>query len=131
MGVSPTSLTEASMGTGLNRDINIGGFEKGVGLKDLAVMARQMSTMTSSGLSLIRTLAILSEQTENKKLARTLDEVKADVEAGYSLSTAMGKHITVFPPLMVNLVRTAETGGLLEGTLVSMIENYTHVVKLR
>lgn len=131
MGVTPVSISEAAGGTGLQRELSISGMEKSVGLKDLAIMARQMSTMTSSGLSLIRTLGILAEQTESKKLARTLDEVRSDVEAGYSLSAAMGKHLTVFPPLMVNLVRAGETGGFLDGTLLSIAENYENDVKLR
>ncbi|MGV8852230.1 MAG: type II secretion system F family protein, partial [Rhodoglobus sp.] len=54
MEISPISVTEAGAGTGLNMEINIGFLKKGVGLDDLAVMSRQMSTMISSGLSLIR-----------------------------------------------------------------------------
>src|SRR6476660_760531 len=69
MGVAPISISESSAGTGLNREINLGVFKKGVGLKDLAIMSRQMSTMISSGLSLLRTLTILTEQSENKALA--------------------------------------------------------------
>jgi type IV pilus assembly protein PilC len=131
MGVTPISITDAAGGSGLQRDISIPGFEKGVGLKDLAVMSRQMATMTSAGLSLIRTLTILAEQTENKTLSGVLARVQADVEAGYSLSAAMGKHTKHFPPLMVNLVRAGETGGFLEGTLLSIAETYENDVKLR
>src|SRR5512133_3171273 len=66
MGLTPVSITEAGTGTGLQRDISIPGFSKAPSLKDLAVMSRQMATMTSSGLTLLRTLNILTEQTENK-----------------------------------------------------------------
>ncbi len=131
MNVTPISIAEAGTGTGLNMELSIPGMEKKVTLKDLAVMARQMATMTSSGLSLIRTLTILSEQTENKTLARTLDSVRTDVEAGLSLSAAMDRQAKVFPPLMVNLVRAGETGGYLEKTLLSIAENNEADVKLR
>ncbi|MCU1545955.1 MAG: type secretion system family protein [Homoserinimonas sp.] len=131
MGVSPLAISEAGLGTGLNMDINLPGFEKGVALKDLAVMARQMATMISSGLSLIRTLTILAEQTENTTLAKTLDLVRTDVEAGFSLSGALGRHSHIFPPLMINLVRAGESGGFLEGTMGSIAESYEGEVKLR
>lgn len=130
MGVAPISVDETASGTGLNMELSLG-FDKGVGIKDLAIMSRQMSTMVSAGLSLIRTLTILAEQTENKTLSKTLDAVRADVESGFSLSGAMGKHQNIFPPLMVNLVRAGETGGFLEGTLLSIAENYEGDVKLR
>ena len=61
MGISPTSISAGS-GTGLNQDISLGGlFEKRVGLKDLAIMSRQMATMISAGLSLLRALTILTD----------------------------------------------------------------------
>ena len=131
MGLSPMSVTDSSLNTGLNRDIQLPGFDKAVGLKDLAIMSRQMATMTSAGLSLLRTLNILADQTENKKLAKVLGEIRNGVETGVSLSDAMGKHSTVFPPIMINLVRAGETGGFLEGALNSVAENFESEVKLR
>lgn len=132
MGIAPTAIEEAGTGTGLQQEITFGGlFEKKVGLKDLAVMSRQMATMISAGLSLLRTLSILTEQSENPTLGKTLDQVKTDVESGASLSTSMAKHDEIFPPLMVNLVRAGETGGFLESSLEAVAENYEKEVKLR
>ena len=131
MGVAPISVRESAPGTGLNREIDLAIFQKGVGLKDLAVMSRQMATMISAGLSLLRTLTIITEQTENKKLATILDEVRHDVEKGLSLSDAMSKHPNDFPPLMLSLIRAGETGGFLEGSLVSVADNYEKEVELR
>src|SRR6478735_2291701 len=85
MGLSPVKVTEAAAGTGLNREIEIGGGSR-VGLKDLAVLSRQAATMVSAGLSLLKTLNILAEQTENKKLKTTLAAVARDVEVGFALS---------------------------------------------
>ncbi|MDQ1527076.1 MAG: type pilus assembly protein PilC, partial [Microbacteriaceae bacterium] len=56
MGLSPVSIAASTEGSGLQREISIPGFTKGVKLKDLAVMSRQMATMIGSGLSLLRTL---------------------------------------------------------------------------
>ncbi len=130
MGIQPETVRAA--GTGLNKEINLGGlFQKKVGLKDLAVMSRQLATMISSGLALMRALSILAEQSENPKLRETIDQVRKDVESGLSLSDAIAKHELIFPPLFINLVRAGETGGFLEDSLKSVAENYEKEVKLR
>ncbi|PZQ90461.1 MAG: type II secretion system F family protein [Leifsonia xyli] len=130
MGLSPVKVSEAAAGTGLNREIEFGGGAR-VGLKDLAVLSRQAATMVSAGLSLLKALAILSEQTENKKLKSTLAVVARDVEVGWSFSDALGKHPRVFPPLMINMVRAGETGGFLDGALDTIAVNYEKEAKLR
>lgn len=130
MGSAPISITEVST-TGLNKELSIPGFGDKVGMKDLAIMARQMATMINAGLSLLRALQILAEQTENKALAKVLFQVRNDVEAGTALSVAMGRHATVFPPLMINMIRAGEVGGFLDQVLVSVAENYESEVKLR
>ena len=130
MGVSPISIKETAAGTGLNMEINLSAFEKGVKSKDLAIVSRQMATMISAGLSLLRTLTIITEQTENKKLAKIFDTVRSDVESGSSLSDAMAKHPDDFPPLMINLIRAGETGGFLEKSLESVANNFEAEVKL-
>ena len=131
LGLSPVTVAESSAGTGLQRDIKIPGFEKGVDLKSLAIMSRQMATMISSGLSLLRALSILSAQTENKKLSGILQAVTVDVENGGSLSDSFAKHPVDFPPLMINMIRAGETGGFLEGALESLAINYEKESKLR
>ena len=131
MGVSPISIAEASGGTGLNREINLEIFKKGVGLKDLAIMSRQMATMISSGLSLLRSLAILTEQSENKTLSTVLATVTKDVETGVSLSEAMSRNSTTFPPIMINLIKAGETGGFLDDALDTVAKNFESEVKLR
>ena len=130
MGLSPVSIEEAPEGTGLNRDLNIS-FGSGVKLKDLAIMSRQMATMIGSGLSLLRTLNILAEQTDNKKLAKILGEVRDEVETGVSVSDGMRKYDDVFPPLMINMVKAGETGGFLDSALDSVAANFEKEVKLR
>ncbi|MDJ0325033.1 type II secretion system F family protein [Cryobacterium sp. PH31-AA6] len=131
MGLTPISVAEVAVGTGFNAEIKIPGFSKGITLKDLAVMSRQMATMTSAGLSLLRTLNILSEQTENKELAKILTSIRNEVETGISLSEAMEKYSTVFPPIMINLIRAGETGGFLESSLNSVAGNFESETKLR
>jgi len=129
MGLSPIAVAEAAEGTGLSMEINIG-FKKRVKTKDLAVASRQIATMIAAGLSLLRTLTIIAEQTDNKTLAKAFSGVKGDVEVGMSFSDSIAKRPEVFPPLMINLVRAGEVGGFLEGSLESIAANYEAEVKL-
>ena len=131
MGVSPISISEAASGTGLQKELTIPGFSKGIKLKDIAIMSRQMSTMIGSGLSLLRTLTILADQTDNKKLSEVLGHIRDDVETGVSFSDAMAKHSVDFPPIMINMVRAGEAGGFLDQALESVAENFEKEVKLR
>jgi type IV pilus assembly protein PilC len=130
MGYAPLSITEAN--SGLKKEITIPGFgKKKVKLKDLAVFSRQFATMINSGLSLLRALNILTEQTENPELARVLAEVRNDIETGNSLSSGMAKHPDVFPPLMVNMTKAGEVGGFLDSVMMQIAANYEAEVKLR
>ena len=129
MGYAPVSISQAS--SGMKRELKIPGFGKKVKLKDLAVFSRQFATMVNSGLSLLRALNILAEQTENPALAEVVRDVRNNVETGNALSTAMAQHPEVFPPLMVNMTKAGEVGGFLDATMLQIAENYEAEVKLR
>ncbi len=97
----------------------------------MAILSRQLATMIQAGLSILRALNILAEQTESKALARVVIDVRADVETGVSLSQALSRHPKVFPPLMINMVRAGEVGGFLDNVLISIAENFENEVRLR
>src|SRR3954469_12650016 len=84
---------------------------------DLTVATRQLATMVGSGMSLLRTLYVIEEQTDNEKLKETWVAVRQDVEAGISLSDALRRHPDVFNELYVSMVAAGESGGILEETL--------------
>src|ERR687883_202831 len=90
---------------------------KRVKAQDLTIATRQLSTMVSSGMSLLRALYVLEEQTKSEKLREALVQVRKDVEAGISLSDALRKHPTVFNDLYIAMVEAGELGGILEETL--------------
>ncbi len=117
--------------TGLKKEISIPGFKKRIKLKELAVMSRQMATMIGAGLSLLRSLNILAQQTEGKPLAKILGQIRDEVETGVSTSDAFAKHPQVFPPLMISMIRAGEAGGFLEGALDSIAVNFEKEVRLR
>jgi len=73
--------------------------------------------MVQSGMSLLRSLYVIEEQTESDKLRESFVEVRKDVEAGVALSDALAKHPDVFNELYVAMVAAGETGGILDQTL--------------
>lgn len=90
---------------------------KKVQSKSLVVFTRQLSTMVDSGMSLLRALYILEDQTEDEVLKEVLREVREDIEAGASLGDALERHPKTFNDLYVAMVRAGEAGGILEDTL--------------
>jgi type IV pilus assembly protein PilC len=131
MGYAPVSIEEVKQ-SALEKDLQIPGFKPKVKLQDLAIFSRQFATMINSGLSLIRALSILQEQTDNPALAEVIDDVRTSVESGRSLSEALNSHCPkVFPKLYVAMVRAGETAGMLDQVLLRIAENLEKDVALR
>jgi type IV pilus assembly protein PilC len=113
-----------------SREINLTFFES-VNASELAVFARQLATMISSGMSILRALYVLEEQTESKMLKETIVAVRKDVEAGLSLSDAMARHPKVFSTLFVAMTQAGEAGGVLEGALLRVADQLEKDASLR
>jgi len=113
-----------------SREIELA-FLKRVRATELAAFARQLSTMISSGMSILRALYVLEEQTESKFLKETIVAVRKDVEAGLSLSDAMTRHPKVFNPLFVAMTQAGEMGGVLEDALVRVADQLQKDAALR
>jgi type IV pilus assembly protein PilC len=94
----------------------LGRFKK-VKPHELTVATRQLATMISSGMSLLRALYVLEDQAENDKLKEAFASVRKDVEAGISLSEALARHPDIFNELYIAMVAAGESGGILESTL--------------
>jgi len=88
-----------------------------VKLSDLAIFCRQFSTMQDAGVSIVRSLDVLAQQTQSPKLRRIIMDIQAEVEAGQTLSKAMSKYPNVFSNLFIGLIRAGEVGGVLEESL--------------
>jgi len=102
-----------------------------VSLRELTVFTRQFATMVNAGLSMVRTLSILEEQSESTKLKKLIGEVRSDVEQGMTLSDAFGKHPQTFSSLMINMVRAGEVGGVLDEVLNRIAGFYEKDMALR
>jgi type IV pilus assembly protein PilC len=113
-----------------SREIELS-FMKTVKTSELAVFSRQLATMISSGMSILRALYVLEEQTESKFLKETIVAVRKDVEAGLSLSDAMSRHPKVFSTLFVAMTQAGEAGGVLEGALLRVADQLEKDASLR
>jgi type IV pilus assembly protein PilC len=128
-GLTPLAITSAD--TLMRRDIRVPGLGEGVSLKDLSVLSRQFATMTQSGMSLLRSLAVLEDQAPKPALKKALGEVRLDIEGGMSLSGSLGKHPKIFPTIMVAMIRAGETGGFLDSALDRIATNFEKDAALR
>ncbi len=97
------------------RDLNIDlrNF-KSVGVKDLAIFCRLFATLSGAGVSFVKCLAVLQEQTEHPRLKQAVNDIYKRVREGETLAKAMRNHSKIFPELMVGMVEAGEAGGVLD-----------------
>jgi len=98
--------------------------------KDIVIFTRQLATMIDAGLPLVQCLDILGTQTENKTLAKTVNQVRSDVESGATFADALKKHPKIFDNLYCNMVAAGEAGGILDtilGRLAAFMEKFAKI----
>lgn len=127
MGYTPLEASKKS--AGMNLEINLRPGK--VKLKEVAVFSRQFATMVNSGLPILRALAILGEQTESKELKKSIVGVRMEVEHGSSLSGAMSKFPKAFNDLYIAMVKSGETGGMLDEVMLRLADEIEKEVHLR
>lgn len=121
-GINATSIKKK----GKDIEIVIPGLSNRVSAKDLVIFTRTFSTMIDAGLPLVQCLEILSQQTENPTLCKTIKDIKIDVESGSTYADALRKHPKQFDNLYCNMVEAGETGGILDTILQRLA---THMEK--
>lgn len=129
MGLAP--ITIQSVGGQKKGGLLGGKRKKKVKAKHLAQLCRQFATMLNAGLPLVRTIAAVTDQTDNNSLQEVLPMVRAEVESGSSFSQALSRHPMVFPPLMTGMVAAGEASGSLGETMTRVADNYEKEAKLR
>lgn len=106
-------------------------FLQRVKLEDLTIFSRQFATMINAGVAMVRALTILAEQTPNQKLRKIVEEIKAKVEQGNSLSDALARYPEVFDNLFVGMIRAGEAGGVLDEVLLRIAGFQEAAARLR
>lgn len=108
-GIVPVSIKRKSKGINISID-----FTRAIKTRDVAIFARQFSTMISAGLPLVQCLTILSSQMDHPKFKKVIEQVTQKVEGGATFAEALAKHPRVFDSLFVNMVNAGEIGGVLD-----------------
>ena len=106
-------------------------FGTGIQDKDIVIFTRQLATMIDAGLPLVQCLEILGTQAENKFLAKIINQVRSDVEAGAMFAEALKKHPKVFDNLYVNMVAAGEAGGILDTILQRLAAYMEKFMKIK
>lgn len=94
-----------------------------VGSSDLVLFTRQLSSMITTGLTLLESLTTLKKQTTKAQMQQLLDDLIASISEGKNFSQALQNHDEVFPDVYISLVKAAETGGLLDKILTRLADN--------
>ncbi len=114
----------------LNKDINIE-FNTKPKPRDLSVFCRQFVSMTKAGVTILDSLKMLEEQTENKMLRDAISGVRVNVEKGETLSNSVAMFPKVFPDLMVNMVAAGEASGSLDVAMDRMANHFEKSARIR
>ncbi len=115
----------------LRKELIIPGINDKANLKEVALMSRQLATMVTAGLTLVRALTIISDQLTSKVLQSAVNNVRRDLEQGVSFSRALEKHPKAFSPLYIAMVKAGEAGGSLDTTLLRLATTIEKQVELR
>lgn len=107
--------------TAMQKDISFGAAVK----KDQFIMfLRQFSTLMRSGVTIVDSVKILSQQVESKALQKTLSEINEELRKGNSLSNSFAKYPKIFEPLTINLIRAGEMSGNIDESLERLANHY-------
>jgi type IV pilus assembly protein PilC len=112
----PIELHEASASSAKLKSMR-GLLKRKVHSKDIVIFTRQLSTMVSAGVPILRALNTLQAQTESDALKIVLGSVLKDIQGGANLGDAFSKHSEVFSDVYVNMVRAGEAAGILDDIL--------------
>lgn len=126
-GLAVISLEKANA---LTKEINIS-FGSAIKPRDLSVFCRQFISMVKAGVTILDTLDMLTEQTENKTMAKAIEGVHAEIQKGETLSDALAKYPKVFPDIMVSMVAAGEASGKIDVAFERMAEHFEKSAKMK
>ncbi|MBU3589325.1 type II secretion system F family protein [Polynucleobacter sp. 80A-SIGWE] len=106
-------------------------FKKKVKLTQIMIATKKMATMLRSGLSILPSLEMVRDQTENPTLKEAMAKVSQDVESGSSLSQSFAKHPDIFNSIYINMVKAGESSGRLDIFLDKLVGSIRKTIKIR
>lgn len=127
-GLIPVEIKEQGI---MDKDIDLAIFKKKVKVRDLSVFCRQFVSMNRAGVTILETLRLLTEQTENPTLREAAQDTYLGVQKGDSLAASMKKNPSVFPELLIHMVTAGEASGSLDVAFERMAEQFEKSAKLQ
>ncbi len=127
-GLVPVELKEQGL---LDKDIDLAIFKKKVKVRDLSIFCRQFVSMHRAGVTILESLRMLVEQTENDTLREAAQEAYLGVQKGEPLAQSMAKSPKVFPKLLIHMVTAGEASGSLDIAFERMAEQFEKSAKLQ
>ncbi len=128
-GKTPLEVREASA---LDKDINLGSiFKKKVPVRDMSLFCRQFVSMHRAGVTILESMRMMTEQTENPTLKSGLEDCYINVQKGESLANSMAMRGDVFPMLLIRMVQAGEASGSLDVAFERMAVQFEKSAKLQ
>jgi type IV pilus assembly protein PilC len=106
-------------------------FDHGIGIEDVAALTFSLSGLLSAGVPILRGFEIIRDQSESSRMRALLTDLVESIQAGKSLSVALGRHPQVFSPLYIGVVRTGEVAGVLDQALERLSDHLDRELELR
>ena len=114
----------------ISKDISFGS-DKSLPLKQVAIFCRQTSALLKVGVSLVKAIDILYQQTSNKKMKSSIKQIYESVQKGSLLSEALQKQTNKYPQLMINLIESGEESGTLDSAMTKLADQFESDLRLK
>ena len=118
----------------LDKGKGIGAMEIGspkLKTKDLVLISRQLASLLSAGITVVRSLDMLYQQLESKKARKCIGEIYESVQSGRSLSEAFAEQKGVIPNIMISMIAAGEESGRLDEVMERLAEHFAKEAKLK
>ena len=102
-----------------------------VKMDELILFTKQIRTMLLAGLSILKVLEVLENQTQNLKLKSVIASMSLEIKEGFALHEVFGRHPNIFPPLYVSMIKAGESSGTLTDVLERLIYILDHEYKVK
>jgi len=120
-GLFPIEIKRESI---LKRELDISFFAQKIKTKDLFILCKQLGSLLNAGVTVLDSLSILRQQTENKTMVKILTSVLENVQKGNSLSASIAYFPSAFPPIFLHMVEAGELSGSLELSFERLAEHF-------
>lgn len=126
-GLTPLSVAPESF---LTKDLNLS-LTKGTSVRERSLFCRQFTSLLRAGVTIIDSLGMLADQTENKGFAQAIRKVQTNIQKGETLADSMNQFPEYFPPMLVNLVAAGEASGSLDVSFERMAVQFEKDARLK